>query len=182
LFSASFARILDAPNAFLGGRAMAKRSRFANKAHRAFWSVHIEAWRQSGVSQRAYCSQHRLSSETFRRWRKAFDEADLVRAERVQKRRITWARRGGVVGSKALVAFWSMHVEALQWSGLSVRAYAGVHQLSPHCLSHWRRRLTERYLRPSFEVFFHAAPNSVLCGAPHKADYAELNIMRSGSV
>jgi hypothetical protein len=30
--------------------------------------------------------------------------------------------------------------------------------------------------------FDQAAPISALCGAPHKADYAELNIMRSGAV
>ena len=40
--------------------------------------------------------------------------------------------------------------------------------------------LTERYSRPAPEVFFQAAPNSVLCDAPHKTDYAELSIMRSG--
>ena len=40
--------------------------------------------------------------------------------------------------------------------------------------------LTERYSRPVPEVFFHPAPISILCGAPHKLDYAENGVMRSG--
>ena len=42
--------------------------------------------------------------------------------------------------------------------------------------------LTDRYSRPLLEVFFQAAPNSVLCGATHKTDYAEPSVMRSGVV
>jgi hypothetical protein len=49
--------------------------------------------------------------------------------------------------------------------------------------------LTESYSRPVLAVFFQAAANSTLYGAPQNVDgapqnvdYAELNIMRSGVV
>lgn len=41
---------------------------FQNKARREWWSIHIEAWQRSGVSQRAYCRRHRLDQGTFVRW------------------------------------------------------------------------------------------------------------------
>ena len=120
---------------------MAKRSWFANKARRIWWSVHVEAWHRSGVSQREYCKRHRLSAKTFHRWRIELERPVRARVERVKKRRITWTPRGKAVRTKALVAFWSMHVEALQWSGLTARDYAHVHHLSLHSLRHWRRQL-----------------------------------------
>lgn len=120
---------------------MAKRSWFANKARRSLWSVHVEAWHRSGVSQREYCKRHRLCANTFRRWRIELDRPLRARVERVKKRRIAWSPRGKAVRTKALVAFWSMHVEALQWSGLGARDYAHVHHLSLHSLRHWRRQL-----------------------------------------
>jgi len=30
--------------------------------------VHIEAWQSSGLSQVAYCRQHKLNSKTFANW------------------------------------------------------------------------------------------------------------------
>jgi transposase-like protein len=44
--------------------------------------------------------------------------------------------------SRALIAFWSMHVEALQWSGLTAGEYARAHHLSVDTLRHWRRQLS----------------------------------------
>ena len=34
----------------------------------AWWSIHVEAWRKSGLSRRKYCREHRLCEETFTRW------------------------------------------------------------------------------------------------------------------
>jgi hypothetical protein len=39
----------------------------ANK--QTFWRGHIDAWRQSGLSQAAYCTQHDLSLSSFAYWR-----------------------------------------------------------------------------------------------------------------
>ena len=43
---------------------------FQNKARREWWSIHIEAWQRSGVSQAEYCRQHRFDEKTFTRWLK----------------------------------------------------------------------------------------------------------------
>ncbi|WP_316235267.1 MULTISPECIES: hypothetical protein [unclassified Bradyrhizobium] len=45
------------------------------------------------------------------------------------------------VRNRASQAFWAMHVEALNWSGMELRACAAAMQLSPHSLRKWRDRL-----------------------------------------
>ncbi len=34
-----------------------------------YWWGHVEGWRQSGLSQMAYCTQHDLNLKSFCRWR-----------------------------------------------------------------------------------------------------------------
>ena len=46
-------------------------------------------------------------------------------------------------GPIALRAFWSMHVEAMNWSGMGHAEYAAALGLSPHALRIWRDRLEE---------------------------------------
>ena len=46
-------------------------------------------------------------------------------------------------GPIALRAFWSMHVEAMNWSGMGLAEYAAALGLSPHALRRWRDRLEE---------------------------------------
>ena len=36
----------------------------------SFWEHHLEQWRQSGLSQRAYCREHRLKPHRFNYWRR----------------------------------------------------------------------------------------------------------------
>ena len=33
-----------------------------------YWQTHLDAWRQSGLSQAAYCKQHGLSLSSFGYW------------------------------------------------------------------------------------------------------------------
>ena len=33
------------------------------------WSEHIEGWKESGLTQRAYCERESISYDTFKRWR-----------------------------------------------------------------------------------------------------------------
>ncbi len=40
--------------------------------------------------------------------------------------------------SAAVQAFWAMHVEALNWSGLTAKHYAAAHSLSADTLRRWR--------------------------------------------
>ena len=37
-----------------------------------FWKQHIEGWRSSGLSQKAYCESHCISVSNFGYWRKRF--------------------------------------------------------------------------------------------------------------
>ena len=36
------------------------------------WSAHIEAWRQSGVSQAEYCRKNGINNHQFGYWKKKF--------------------------------------------------------------------------------------------------------------
>ena len=98
--------------------------RFENKARQSWWLVHIEAWRQSGLSRAKYCRQHGLTTTTFGRWlnylagKEAAREhteyqAELRRQQRreaEEKRRRRRSRfRFGVstdMRNRAVQAFW----------------------------------------------------------------------------
>jgi hypothetical protein len=58
--------------------------------------------------------------------------------------------------SRAVQAFWAMHVEALNWSGMSVRDYATAPFLSPWSLRKWCGRLDDREV----EIEWRAHPSS----------------------
>ena len=67
-----------------------------------------------------------------------------AREERETALRKQKQRRLGVtsdVRNRVSQAFWAMHAEAINWSAMGVRAYAGSMQLSPHLLRKWRDRL-----------------------------------------
>jgi hypothetical protein len=104
-----------------------------------------------------YCVRHGLKRKTFDRWvkhlisveetRKHAEELrELRRKERRWQRRENGGntpprRRFGVrtdMRSRAVQAFWAMHVEALNWSGMSVCEYATALLLSPWSLRKWR--------------------------------------------
>ncbi len=40
------------------------------------WSAHVEAWRQSGVSQAEYCRKNGLSHHQFGYWKKKFTDKE----------------------------------------------------------------------------------------------------------
>ncbi|MFQ3457982.1 tripartite tricarboxylate transporter substrate-binding protein, partial [Bradyrhizobium sp. UFLA01-814] len=103
---------------------------FKNEARRSFWSVHVEAWRRSGLSKRKYCRQHRLSGGTFDRWLRHLIDAEamkirteLRREERRERLREKRAPVSKDLRCRAVQAFWAMHVEAMRWCGLSMQAY-----------------------------------------------------------
>ncbi len=129
---------------------MAKRSRYENKAWREWWSVHVEAWQRSGLSQRRYCARHRLSTKTFAGWLKVLTDvkllriqAELAREERRERRRSRRFRLSADKRCQAAQAFWAMHVEAMTWSGMSVREYAAAHRISRFSLRRWRDLLDD---------------------------------------
>ncbi|WP_027545504.1 transposase [Bradyrhizobium sp. WSM2254] len=118
---------------------------FKNDARRSFWSVHVEAWRRSGLSKRKYCRQHRLSGGTFDRWLRHLIDAEALkmraelrreeRRERLRKKRIPLSKDQRC---RAVQAFWAMHVEAMRWCGMSMQVYARAHGISQHSLRRWR--------------------------------------------
>ena len=156
-----------------GSDEMQQRSRYDSKAHRTFWSVHVEAWRRSGLSQRAYCDEHGLSRRRFSRWLKLFMDAEDVRkhAESLRKsRREQQARQRKKQGRKrlrprygartdmdcrAVQAFWAMHVEAMNWSGMRLCDYAAALNLSPTSLRRWRDRLEEGAVEIDWRALLH---------------------------
>ncbi|MER8766989.1 hypothetical protein [Mesorhizobium sp. M0968] len=74
-------------------------------------------------------------------------------------------------GLITLQAFWGMHVEVMNWSGLGIAEYAAALGLSPHALRKWRARLEEfeaevdrrSLLHPSAGAQLSSAANA--CGA-----------------
>jgi transposase-like protein len=114
---------------------------FENKARRSFWSLHVEAWRRSGVSRAAYCGDNRLNSGTFGRWLRALEVLELARIRARELRKRTREPISKDRHNKAVQAFWAMHVEALNWSGLTAKAYAEAHRISINSLRMWRARL-----------------------------------------
>ncbi|AWC22465.1 IS2 repressor TnpA [Aminobacter sp. MSH1] len=83
--------------------------------------------------------------------RKHAESQAQVRRERRQKGREKKPRRrqkrrfgaSTDVRNRALQAFWAMHVEAKNWSGVGVREYAAALHLSPYALRRWRDRLDD---------------------------------------
>ncbi len=149
---------------------------FQNKARREWWSIHIEAWQRSGVSRKAYCRQHRLDEGTFVRWLKALAgeeaacklteyQAELRREKRREQREKGLRRRFSVstdVRNRAMQAFWAMHVEAMNWSGMGVREYAAALSLSPYALRKWRDRLDDGGVEIDWRAHLHPSARPVV--------------------
>jgi len=143
------------------------------KAHSPYWSLHVEAWRRSELSRTEYCGRHGLSKNTFDRWMKHLigkddarkhaeyllelrQEERMLRQEKVRRKR--QRQRFGVstdTRSRAVQAFWAMHVEAMNWSGMSVREYAAGLQLSPTSLRKWRDRLDDGTVEIDWRAHLH---------------------------
>ncbi|UFX47542.1 transposase [Bradyrhizobium sp. 41S5] len=118
------------------------RKQYENRARRTWWSVHIEAWRKSGLSRRSYCRQHRLDQGSFARWLSVLVDVEALKVQAELKREERCLRRplklSSDARSRAVQAFWAMHVEAMTWSGMSVRAYAKAHGISRFGMQRWR--------------------------------------------
>jgi hypothetical protein len=135
---------------------------FQNKARREWWLIHVEAWQRSGLSQRRYCAQHRLTETTFVRWLRVLVDADtlqikaeLQRQERRERRRKRHFRLSSDKRSQAVQAFWAMHVEALNWSGLSASHYAAALRISLPSLRRWRDLLAADEVEIDWRAHLH---------------------------
>jgi transposase-like protein len=155
-------------------------SRSWEKAHSPYWSLHVEAWRQSRMDRAIYCRQHGLSVKTFGRWMNHLiskEEArkhaeyllELRREERRQQREKKGKRRqkhryavSTDIRSRAIQAFWAMHVEAMNWSGMGAREYAASFQLSPTSLRKWRDRFENAEVEIDWRAHLHPSARPVV--------------------
>ncbi|MGN8119213.1 IS66 family insertion sequence element accessory protein TnpA [Labrys sp. 22185] len=153
---------------------------YGNKVRQSYRLIHIDAWRRSGVTRTEYCRKHRLTKGTFDRWLEYLLGADAARkhaeyqaqlrrekrlAER-EKRRGNGVRRHFAVSTdtrnRALQAFWAMHVEAMNWSGMSIRDYAGSLHLSPRTLRRWCLLLESGEVEIDWRAHLHPSARPVV--------------------
>ncbi|MFG1402049.1 IS66 family insertion sequence element accessory protein TnpA [Xanthobacter sediminis] len=153
---------------------------FENTARQSYWVVHIGAWRQSGLNRTNYCRQHGLWKGPFDRWLKylvgketarkhAEYQAELRRERRreaEEKRQKKRARLRFSVSTdernRAVQAFWAMHIEAMNWSGMGMREYAAALNLSPTSLRKWRDRLGEGEVEIDWHAHLHPSARPVV--------------------
>jgi len=50
------------------------------QANRQRWYDHVENWKQSGLTQKAFCEQQQLGLGTFQRWRGIFTRGEKPKA------------------------------------------------------------------------------------------------------
>jgi hypothetical protein len=68
-------RCQDAARLFKGGGIMEKRARDIEvEEKRNRWKKHVKDWRNSGMTQAAYCRRHNLSAKSFYYWRKKYSD------------------------------------------------------------------------------------------------------------
>jgi hypothetical protein len=53
-------------------------------SRRAYWRAHLERWRQSGQSQKAYCREQDLSYFRFQYWRRKLREDEQQDGQRTK--------------------------------------------------------------------------------------------------
>ena len=128
---------------------------FENAARRAWWSVHIEAWRRSGLSRKRYCQKHRLDVGTFGRWLAVIGDAIVLQHQARSPRKSRTSRLCTSKRSIAVQAFWAMHVEAMTWSGLTATHYAAAHRISAISLQRWRDLLESGEVEVDWRAHLH---------------------------
>jgi len=159
---------------------------FENTARQSWWPVHVEAWRESGLDRTNYCRQNGLWKCTFDRWLNYLAGQDAARKhaeyqaelrpqrrhEAQEKRQKRRARLRFAVSTdernRALQAFWAIHVEAMNWSGVGVREYAAALQLSPHRCANGATGWTMSRKRSTGGLIFIPPPGRRLALVPEK--------------
>lgn len=134
---------------------MGRRRLFDNVAKRAWWQLHIDAQKKSGLTIARYCRQHRLKRWTFTKWRRELVDWE---EQKTQQKLASRRRHQPISPDKrrqATQAFWAMHVEAWQWSGLHLRDYSAALRLSPHSLKRWRNLIEAEEVESDWRALLH---------------------------
>lgn len=132
-----------------------RRRVFDNPAKRAWWQVHVDAHRKSGLTIARYCRNHRLTVDTFRKWRRELAGWEEEKTKRNLKRRKRYHPISPDKRRQATQAFWAMHVEAWQWSGLHLRDYSSALRLSPYSLKRWRNLIEAEEIEIDWRALLH---------------------------
>jgi len=66
------------------------------------------------------------------------------------------------MGLRAVQAFWALHVEAMSWSGMSVRDYAAGLRLSPTSLRKWRDQFENSEVENDWRADLHPSARPLL--------------------
>jgi len=152
---------------------------FEHKARRAWWSTHLEAWRRSGVTRTEYCRLHRLNKSTFDRWLAALNLLESAREQARKRRKRSCEPVSMDTRNKAVQAFWAMHVEALNWSGVSAKDYAAAHHISVYTLRTWRARLDAAPLQVDWRARLHPSALPTVSGRAKEPSSVE-HVVSSG--
>jgi transposase-like protein len=159
------------------------------KADNPFWSAHVVAWYRSALEAEHYCRRHDLATTSLMRWarhllskeelrkraehlrnlpRKAPKEQRKKRQLKLRTRppRYRYSVRTDT-GPIALQAFWGMHVEAMNWSGMGLSEYAAALGLSPHSLRIWRDRLEQSGNEMDWRNLLHPSARAQLSSAAY---------------
>jgi transposase-like protein len=152
---------------------------FEHKVRRAWWATHLEAWRRSGVTRTEYCRLHQLNKSTFDRWLAALNLLESAREEARKRRKRTREPVSTNKRNKAVQAFWAMHVEALNWSGVSAKDYAAAHHISVYSLRTWHARLDAAPLQVDWRARLHPSALPIVCGSAKESSAVE-HVVSSG--
>ena len=123
---------------------------------RDYWAGHIEAWLASRLKRNDYCRAHGLHTSSMNCWVRRLAPHVLTEKEK----RPGFGRHhpsSRSARSKAVQAFWAMHVEAMLWSGFSAQGYAKAHNLCASTLREWRIRFEETPLETDWREMVHPA-------------------------
>lgn len=138
------------------------RRAFDNPAKRSWWLVHIEAQRKSGLTVTEYCRQHGLVRWTFSKWRRELTDWE----EKKIQQKLAFRKRYRPISAdkrrQATQAFWAMHVEAWQWSGLHLRDYSSALRLSPYSLKRWRNLIEAEEITIDWRSLLHPSARPLI--------------------
>jgi transposase-like protein len=142
------------------------------------------AWRESGLSVAKYARAHRLDRKTFLRWLKALELSQVVALEAERRRELAAGRRRPKLSrdgrSRAVAAFWGMHVEALAWSGLPLTRYAAALRLSAKSLRKWRDRVQAEEVSGDWRGVLHPAARAQISSGLSSAACDDLGLTAGG--
>lgn len=157
---------------------MARRV-FDNPARRAWWQVHVEAYRKSRLTIAQYCRAHGLTRGTFNIWRRELTDWEARKSADTKRRKAQQTPVSKDKRLQATQAFWAMHVEAWIWSGLHLRDYALTHRLSPYSLKRWRNIFDNEVVVIDWRTYLHPSSLPLIStkigpSAKEKAEAARL--------